>query len=82
MFKDLRNMIFWNPHWKERPPDYPEQSTVGYESHQICGTDTDPWASGYQRIVDDAKHWGETVGTLDAKQESERLYEPSIIQFK
>ena len=67
---------------KKRPPDYLEQNTVSYESHQIYEADTDPWASGDQRRADDAKHWGETVGTLDAKHETEGLYEHSITEFK
>ena len=42
----------------------------------------DHWVSGDQRCADDAEHWKETVGILDAKHEAERLYEPSITEFK
>jgi hypothetical protein len=60
------------------PQDHPEHPTASHQSHRVYEADAGPWASGDQRYVYDAEHWGETEGTADTTDEAAHLYEPRI----
>jgi hypothetical protein len=51
---------------RERPPGNPQQAQSSHQSHQVHGTCADPRAKQGRRGVDDAGHWGETVGRRTA----------------
>jgi hypothetical protein len=54
------------PSRTKQPPDHPEHTITNHQSHQVYGTDADPWAIRDQRRVDEAERWGETVGMVEA----------------